>query len=1490
MTLHRNKHHVPSCTQLWHVAMPINTHSFLCDSKDAIPSRDKECMYIGTIMHVSEMSPLRGSVSWTGKPVSYYLHIIDRTKLERYFQRLKNPRLKGGGGNSACQSIVSAGGEEENTPPRPTRDRARRDLTKQLNIDTSSNSSRDSDDSSEVKGPTTRRAWSDWCSNKGKSSQSEEENSVSNKSRTRQPKKLRRKMPRAGKQTPIPPPRTQPKRGARGRVKKAKPKKAIKINGLDLLHSQTLLSTSPQAPGKKLPPAPGCVDQQLTSLSIGDASSMHTELDIPPAPADTPYALQLLLDVYRAQFIQMVDLIKSPKYKHDVDLQIDKEKLANALVVLSRSTAEDGEIEVQISERNQKLLSRAAQLEKQIKVLIDDSVALLKARMCELGINASSPGDLLAKAKEIVLRHKELQAKASKLQAQVSSMEQEQAALVSARQQEVTEKYRKAGLDQGEPQALTQDYILREISATLSHRKKLNNKEKPSPVHPTEIRTSISPSSAVELNRTSVLATYATEVSRLECELATLAKGLPSAPVTTPNAAAPIKPARKSRDARSRSQDWPDVPDVAKIEENNPEILAQKILETGRQIEAGKMRGEPPVPPPIKFNGTHHGTESARYKHTQNYSAPVTGRQPPAEEQLVRTHQLPPPVPQHQPSMQIKQQQRSKPASFNNNRAQEPPRLANFEDRLKSIITSVLNEDQQNRQQQQQAQYNHPVVYSQPQRRERHTPALRQHQPDYTQVSPAKLALRRHLSQEKLAAASAQQLATLAQGEKVATRSIGELVSSEIERTLEISNQSIINAAVDMSTVATNAALVNRSLPPRPERAPSPPPPPPPRPPVYSPISRPSSTEGGEGLAYSQHRPRSPQHRTTVLYPTRPACRYEAVQLPRADIKPYHESYFTDSKPPEPVEGLAATLHARLLEGRMVKEEAPEEPRRSDCMMQSCHRDFPADIVKIEMVEEHPGCMKRSSPVIQGPIRPPKKQHMEANEVSMSSVLSNASQPLAISSISSPEHEGPLEEGALDRSASRQAEEVMILPERAPSPPPPPPPRPPVYSPISRPSSTEGGEGLAYSQHRPRSPQHRTTVLYPTRPACRYEAVQLPRADIKPYHESYFTDSKPPEPVEGLAATLHARLLEGRMVKEEAPEEPRRSDCMMQSCHRDFPADIVKIEMVEEHPGCMKRSSPVIQGPIRPPKKQHMEANEVSMSSVLSNASQPLAISSISSPEHEGPLEEGALDRSASRQAEEDGEEVKADQWQDKITSGFDRLMSFASTELDKRRRSTEGEGCNTSPDSGIGHGDPPPATLGHKMPRFPAPLDGPYSPVRSDSPTHQRYRRSDTSEHHFKKKFFHRDNSWAHWAPGQGKFRPKGKDWEWHGRAPPLAPSRHRWDQVPTEGEDWREREECKRSGLEICDRGGRLEKERDRRGLETCDSEKLGEIDRKGRANMLLTNFIPMVSTFLISLRPVTSSDVKQDVHSLSTATTLPSVAPCSNHRNVPSVSLIL
>lgn len=112
------------------------------------------------------------------------------------------------------------------------------------------------------------------------------------------------------------------------------------------------------------------------------------------------------------------------------------------------------------------------------------------------------------------------------------------------------------------------------------------------------------------------------------------------------------------------------------------------------------------------------------------------------------------------------------------------------------------------------------------------------------QVSPAKLALRRHLSQERLSSShltssdrptvdsrqsSSHDNRLVAGGSGLlGARTIGELVNGEIERTLEISNQSIINATVDMSAMM------------RPET-------------VYSPISRPASAEGDAGLSTLAH-------------------------------------------------------------------------------------------------------------------------------------------------------------------------------------------------------------------------------------------------------------------------------------------------------------------------------------------------------------------------------------------------------------------------------------------------------------------------------------------------------------------------------------------------------------------------------------------------------------------------------------------------------------
>ncbi|KAJ8950404.1 hypothetical protein NQ314_007944 [Rhamnusium bicolor] len=981
---------------------------------------DRNLSDIGTIMHVSEMSPLRGSVSWTGKPVSYYLHIIDRTKLERYFQRLKKPQLKNG--------------EDENTNSRGARDRAKRDLSKQLAPDSSSES--DFDDLDSNYGPTTRKAWSDYCSIKGKSSQSEDDSTLSKSKR--QPKKLRRKIIRGAKnsvQQEKQSVQKQPAKPRRGRVKKAKPKKQIKINGLDLLHNETLLSTSPQAIGKKLPPAPGCVDQQLTALS--SEMIVHNELDIPEEPAETPYGLQVLLDMFRGHYMQIIHHMKNPLYKSTVENQIEEEK-----------------------ERNKKLKSRAAQLEKQIKVLIDDSVALLKARMSELGINATSPVDLLAKAKEIVCRHKELQAKASKLQGQVANLEVEKDNYVLQRQAEVCEKYVGPASSHDLSPSVAQEYILREISSTLAHRKKLQN-----------------------------------EVSKLEGDIVTLQKSGEERKQAQALAARqqqqPAKVSRKSREYRARSQDWPDVPDIAKIEEQNPEILAQKILETGRKIEASKLSAISNKMPQLPGSISKSAQNGPKGLIRNNMPAPL-----PMTKRQKTSHTNYPTV--NIPNITT--------TTSNMLKNQEPPRIANFEDRLKSIITSVLNEDQQNRSKQAQSnvqppalqQYNsanntqptnipnvqqqHSTSYgshnynyqnnfiapkqeekqrkypSQPNKfsprcetvvrqneESHHYPhqeglasmmecyreeipkispqvqrSLNPEQPDYTQVSPAKLALRRHLSQEKLAH---QQLPYNPSDGIVATRTIGDLMSGEIERTLEISNQSIINAAVDMSDIQgtatlTSRSVVNANLPPRPERVnvkvPNPETPQTPkdvepmRQTVYSPISRPSSTEGLEGLAYMHSHVKVSSHsihqyipppqpsprqqyspRTTVLYPTQARSgsvnsNYSTNELytplPRADIKPYHESYFSDVKPPAPLdtesrnnfvaEGLAASLQARVL-APPIKEEVEMYERRQAYLQQtmlpniSSYQD-PSNAIKAESNE---GLYKRESPIIHGPIR-----------------------------------------------------------------------------------------------------------------------------------------------------------------------------------------------------------------------------------------------------------------------------------------------------------------------------------------------------------------------------------------------------------------------------------------------------------------------------------------------------------------------------------------
>lgn len=75
-------------------------------------------------------------------------------------------------------------------------------------------------------------------------------------------------------------------------------------------------------------PPPGCVEQRLSALGVQlqPASRLHSELDIPRAP-HAPYSLQLLLDMFRDQYLALLRRMATPDYADEIRHQIDKEKV-----------------------------------------------------------------------------------------------------------------------------------------------------------------------------------------------------------------------------------------------------------------------------------------------------------------------------------------------------------------------------------------------------------------------------------------------------------------------------------------------------------------------------------------------------------------------------------------------------------------------------------------------------------------------------------------------------------------------------------------------------------------------------------------------------------------------------------------------------------------------------------------------------------------------------------------------------------------------------------------------------------------------------------------------------------------------------------------------------------------------------------------------------------------------------------------------------------
>ncbi|XP_004378555.1 histone-lysine N-methyltransferase, H3 lysine-79 specific [Trichechus manatus latirostris] len=324
---------------------------------------------IGTIMRVVELSPLKGSVSWTGKPVSYYLHTIDRTILENYFSSLKNPKLR----------------EEQEAARRRQQRENKSNTTTPTKVQESkaavpADTPVDSGAEDEKAGATTVKKPSP------------------SKARKKKLNKKGRKM--AGR-----------KRGRPKKMSTANPERRPKKSqtALDLLHTQTVPQTAPSSP-QDVYKSPHSPFYQLPPAVQRHASS-------PLLAAPTPPALQKLLESFKIQYLQFLAYTKTPQYKANLQQLLDQEKEKNAQLLgaarqlFSHCQAQKEEIrrlfqqkldelgvkaltyndliqaQKEISAHNQQLKEQTEQLEKDNRALRGQSLQLLKARCEELKLD-----------------------------------------------------------------------------------------------------------------------------------------------------------------------------------------------------------------------------------------------------------------------------------------------------------------------------------------------------------------------------------------------------------------------------------------------------------------------------------------------------------------------------------------------------------------------------------------------------------------------------------------------------------------------------------------------------------------------------------------------------------------------------------------------------------------------------------------------------------------------------------------------------------------------------------------------------------------------------------------------------------------------------------------------------------------------------------------------------------------------------------------------
>ncbi|XP_049643868.1 histone-lysine N-methyltransferase, H3 lysine-79 specific isoform X2 [Suncus etruscus] len=336
---------------------------------------------IGTIMRVVELSPLKGSVSWTGKPVSYYLHTIDRTILENYFSSLKNPKLR------EEQEAARRRQQRESKSSTSTPTKAPESKAAAANNNPNANAAAaapvdaplDSGAEEEKAGATTVKKPSP------------------SKARKKKLNKKGRKM--AGRK------RGRPKKLSAAHPER-KPRKGQ--TPLELLHSQT----APDAAGASPSPQDAYKSPHSPFYQLPPSVQRQPPDQLLLAP--TPPALQKLLESFKVQYLQFLAYTKTPQYKANLQQLLDQEK-----------------------EKNARLLGAAQQLLGHCQAQKDEIRRLFQQKLDELGVKALTYNDLIQAQKEISAHNRQLREQTEQLEKDTRTLRGQSLQLLKARCEEL---------------------------------------------------------------------------------------------------------------------------------------------------------------------------------------------------------------------------------------------------------------------------------------------------------------------------------------------------------------------------------------------------------------------------------------------------------------------------------------------------------------------------------------------------------------------------------------------------------------------------------------------------------------------------------------------------------------------------------------------------------------------------------------------------------------------------------------------------------------------------------------------------------------------------------------------------------------------------------------------------------------------------------------------------------------------------------------------